>query len=157
MYGGTYVCIQVYHTSKLLNLSQDVSDSYTDYDGAKQPDDHLRMSLLALLCCFPCGIIALCNSMKVFSVYICPFKILYVNCAFSHKAIYTMCYIQVNRLFSKGKHEEALKASERAELCSTRAFTCMLVFVLCQFLLFLSGLVLLICFAFDCIKTSCHW
>ena len=65
--------------------------------------------------------------------------------------------LQVNRLLSRGKLKEALESSKKAELYSRRAFSGMLLFVLCQLLLLLSGLVLLICFAFDCIKTSCHW
>lgn len=29
------------------------------------PDNNLKMSLVALLCCFPCGIVALYHSMRV--------------------------------------------------------------------------------------------
>ncbi|CAI8051222.1 hypothetical protein GBAR_LOCUS28054, partial [Geodia barretti] len=108
---------------------EDLSDIYTncDDDSTEQPDNHLRMSFLALLCCFPCGIVALCSALKV------------------------------NRLLSRGKLKDALKSSKKAELYSMRAFSCIMLFVVCQLLLLLSGLVLLICFAFDCIKTSCHW
>lgn len=36
------------------------------------PDNHLKMSLVALLCCFPCGIIALYHSMKVTNAQLQP-------------------------------------------------------------------------------------
>lgn len=65
--------------------------------------------------------------------------------------------MQVNRLHGSGDMDAARLASTKAQMYTVRAFTCALIAGLSLVVVFLAGLVLLICFAIDCNKTSCKW
>ena len=65
--------------------------------------------------------------------------------------------MQVNRYYGKGDLDAARMASVKAEVYTMRAFTSMFLVSLIMIIFFLACLVLLLCFAIDCHKTSCDW
>ena len=56
-----------------------------------------------------------------------------------------------------GRLEEAVSLSDRAEVYSARAISCMTAFLLCTLLVLLSGILILCFLAIDCDKTTCDW
>lgn len=65
--------------------------------------------------------------------------------------------MQVNRYYGRGNLDAARVASMKAELYTVRAFTSVLLIGISLVVIFLAGLILLLCFAIDCPKTSCNW
>ena len=64
---------------------------------------------------------------------------------------------QVSRLHGSGNLDAARLASMKAKKYTVWAFTSILIVGISLVVVILAGLVLLLCFAIDCNKTSCDW
>ena len=64
---------------------------------------------------------------------------------------------QVSRLHGSGNLDAARLASMKAKKYTVWAFTSILIVGISFVVVILAGLVLLLCFAIDCNKTSCDW